>query len=43
MSQHRNLSQEEKKTAQSIDILKEDRQAFGLLVTKVRMQQEALS
>ena len=43
MSQHRNLSQEEKKTAKSIDILKEDRQAFGLLVTKVRMQQEALS
>ena len=43
MSQHRNLSQEEKKPAKSIDILKEDRQAFGLLVTKVRMQQEALS
>ena len=43
MSQHRNLSQEEKKTAKSIDILKEDRQALGLLVTKVRMQQEALS
>ena len=31
-----------KKTAKNIDILKEDRQAFGLLVGKVRTQGEAL-
>ena len=36
------MFQEEKKTAKSIDILKEDRQAFGLLVGKVRTQVEAL-
>ena len=37
------LVSKRKKTAKSIEILKEDRQAFGLLVEKARTQEEALS